>query len=242
MSFASEIAEPSATFSLQVVELGLAVAVGPPQPRVLHQQLRELSCGELDDGLARLQSDGLVDGDGLDGCVDDGLHRRARLVRHWHRDIELGGCGVVIGEGRDHLRVAQLEPVRRAQRNRLPDARVAVADGGDPVPALGGDEGGAVEYHRAAVLARPAQDGLLLRDAGVGRRRDAHGEHVTPRLEQGGRVELAALECARHIAHAHSVQPHRSAVVDALKVERQLLPSRATPAGRTRCGTSSPVC
>jgi hypothetical protein len=64
----------------------------------------------------------------------------------------------VILEAGDHLRVAELERVRDAQRDGLPDAAVAVADAGNPVPAFGGDEGGAIERLEAAVLAGSAED------------------------------------------------------------------------------------
>ena len=48
--------------------------------------------------------------------------------------------------------------------NLLPDAGVAVANGGEPVPADGGEEGGAVESGDAAVLAHAVEEGVLMRE------------------------------------------------------------------------------
>ena len=79
----------------------------------------------------------------------------------------------------------------------LPDAGVAVADGGNPVPADGAEEGGAVDGGFAAVGADAVAQGVLVGDAGVGLRRDQHGEDGwSAGLDVGSDVEVAADEGA----------------------------------------------
>ena len=95
---------------------------------------------------------------------------------------------------------------------------------GNPVPAFGGDEGGAVEAHGAAVFAGAALDGLLLRDAGVRRRGDADGEGIETLCSQEcGYVEGSADEGALDVAETLAVEPDLRRVVDAVEGDGLML-------------------
>ena len=112
------------------------------------------------------------------------------------------------------------------ERDLLPDAGVAVADGGEPVPADGGEEGGAVDGGDAAVRADAIAQGVFVRDAGMGLRRDEHGEHgLLAWLHVRGDVEDAADEGAASLADLGAVDPDVGGVVDAVKVEPDVVAS-----------------
>ena len=188
-------------------------------------ELGKFGGSEFDYRIARRKSNALADGDLFDSGCERCANRSRREIADRDGDINGGVGGVVVLEGGDDLGVADLEALRDAERDGLPDAAVAVADAGNPVPTLGGDEGGAVERLKASVFAGPAEDGLLLRDAGVGRRRDAHGEDIVlAGLEHGGDVEAAAAECALYRAKLFTVEPDGGGVVDAFEGEFCMCP------------------
>src|ERR1039458_5716332 len=116
---------------LEVVELGAAVAVRPPEARVLHIELGELRGSELDEGLAGRQGEALVHADLLDGRVEGCVDGCGGEIGDRDGDIDGGLRGVVIVEGGDYVGVAELEAADDAQGDRLPDSAVAVADAGD---------------------------------------------------------------------------------------------------------------
>src|SRR6185437_3670028 len=104
----------------------------------------------------------------------------------------------------------------------LPDAGVAVANRGHPVPSFGVDEGRSVDEHHAAVVTRAILDRLLSGDARVRRRCDADGECVRTGMQEGGYVEDAALERALHLAHPVPVEPNVRGVVNASEMQREV--------------------
>src|ERR1019366_9101862 len=85
----------------------------------------------------------------------------------------------------------------RVEIDVTPDADVAAADGGDPVPTGGGMIRGVVGAERAAVRVG-ALPGFLLDAAGGGVLPDAHGDSISGAgFERFGDIELAAHESGR---------------------------------------------
>ena len=122
----------------------------------------------------------------------------------------------------------------------LPDAGVAIADGGQPVPADGGEEGGAIDggYRRRfcpcrrAGCARGRSPGW-----GCGETRTAmHG--FVAGCDVVSDVELAADEGAAGGADLLAVDPDLRGVVDAVEVEPDVLAGVAGGNGEPRCGTT----
>ena len=107
----------------------------------------------------------------------------------------------------------------------VPDAGVAAANGGNPVPADGGVEGGVVGAQRAAVLVG-ALEGLLLDAARGGVLLYAHGERVLPAgRELAGHVETGADEGAFDAAELLAVEEDVGLPVDAVEIQ----PDAAVP-------------
>ncbi len=213
---------PDAEGCGEVVELGRAVAVGPPQTRVGDVEL------------------GCVGGCECHVCAAGRHGDFARDVNAFERDIERavhGGCGVVgerdakregrargVGQrkGGDDLRGIERDRALSGDRDVLPDTHVAVADARHPVPAFGGGEGGAVDGLEAAVVAGTGGDGLLLRDPGVVGRIDEYGERVLAGFQEPSDIEAAADESAVNAAELVAVEPDLRAVIDAVERERRV--------------------
>ena len=111
---------------------------------------------------------------------------------------------------------------------------VSIADPGNPVPALGRDEGRAVDGQIAAVLAGAGRDRLFVRNARMRRRRDVHRERVATGAQPRGDVELAPRERALDRAGALAVEPYVGQVVDAVECQRQVAAVEA--GGRVELG------
>ena len=120
--------------------------------------------------------------------------------------------------------IADFDCARCSQRDILPDAGVAVANSGNPVPALGRSKGRSIDHFDASVFSGPRFDGLLMRDAGMRRRTDAHRERILSGGRQdGSHIEFAAQKCARESAKLFAVEPDLGGVVHALERECQTL-------------------
>src|SRR5205085_12340156 len=188
----------------QRVQRRLAVAVRPPEPRVVNVELWELSGREVDRADARPGRDRLLDRH----VVEGGAHPDAAGLATaglGHVEVYVGDIRAREREVCDDLRVEDAHRPHRLQLDGEPQPGVAVADAGYPVPALGRDEGRAVDGQLPAVLADTALDGLLVRDARVRRRLNAHGDDV---LAHGrGDVELATDEGAHRAAEQPPVEP-----------------------------------
>ena len=118
------------------------------------------------------------------------------------------------------MRISDFHGVSCRKRDRLPDTGITVANRRNPIPAFGGDEGRAIETHDAAVFSWAGFDRLFLRNSGMRRRGDAHGEDIRfVRLDNVGHVEDAADECALDGAERSAVEPDFSPVVDAFEGE-----------------------
>ena len=129
----------------------------------------------------------------------------------------------------DDPRVAHAHGSGGAQHHVLPDAGVAVADRGNPIPALAAKEGGAVERAVRAVAARARLHGFLVPDPEMRLRPEMHRQDVgaAGRQRRGG-VELAPDEGAVDLAQLLAVEPDLRVVVDAVEgqVDRAALPLR----------------
>src|ERR1035438_953648 len=110
-------------------------------------------------------------------------------------------------------------PAGHGEEHVVPDAGIAAADGGDPVPADRRMEGGVVEAERAAVLAG-ALEGLLRDGAGGGVFQNAYGECA---LASGGQlagdVEASAGEGAFDAAEFLAIKVDVGLPVDAGEIQ-----------------------
>jgi hypothetical protein len=89
----------------------------------------------------------------------------------------------------------------------LPQMRVEV-------PALGGDKGGPMETHGAAVLAGAGGDRFFLGDAGIRWRRDASQSVGLSGLHQIGDAKASTNECSLDVAEASAIEPYDRMVVN----------------------------
>ena len=111
-----------------------------------------------------------------------------------------------------------------AEKDVLPDSGVAVAHGGEPVPADGGEECGAVDGAFAAVVSEAIAQRMFVRSAGMRLRRDQHGDDgFCSGLYLRSDVEDAADECAANDADLRTVDPDGGGIVDAFKVEPDVM-------------------
>src|SRR6185437_5705613 len=207
----------------EVMKCRLAVSVGPPEFRVLHFELGEVGGLEADNGFAGIEIDVPGDLHVVEGGGEIARSRSGGRVDERRFDFDI--CFGVVGLGKrgDDIEVADGDGSCGGEGDVLPDAGVAIADGGDPVPALCGFEGGAVEHHDSAIVAGTGLDGFLLREARVRRRADADGEGVDAGSgEERCDVEVTADECSRDAAEVVPVEPDFSRVVDAVEGQGDL--------------------
>ncbi len=184
---------------VQLVEVLRAVAVGPPEARVFDVQgvvsLRRSK--EMVWRACACELDGPLEGDVFNGAFEDAGLRLVGDVFDRGLDGDIGGVRAGQRQVRGDERVFDEHGAGGGEIDLLPDAGVAVANGGEPVPADGGEEGGAVERGDAAVLAEAVFQGVFMRHAGVGLRGDEHGDDgFLAGLDAVGDVELAADEGA----------------------------------------------
>src|SRR5689334_11027318 len=99
--------------------------------------------------------------------LDRGVSWFATAVLNGNVDREIRRVGSRQWKCGDNLRIDYAQIAARAQLDILPDARVAIADPGDPIPPLGCDERRSVDGQIAAVLPRSCGDRLLVGDAGM---------------------------------------------------------------------------
>ena len=110
----------------------------------------------------------------------------------------------------------------RAEIDAAPDAGIAPADHGNPIPADGGVIGGVVGSERAAVLIGTLES-LLPDAARRGVLEDAHGQGVgCAGMEAGGNVETSAHESAIDAAQEFPVEVDVGLPVDAVEVEPEM--------------------
>src|SRR5579883_2544684 len=166
-----------------------------------------------------LRDDGLIE-----GCGQRSDDRRVTRVVKRDSDFYIGFTGIRQRQGGDDLGIANLHCAGRGQGYRLPKTAVAITNRRYPVPPFGRDEGGAVQTHDAAILARSALHRLLVWNSRVRRGRDAHCEHVDfAGFQNLANVEYAANECASDRSQFLAVEPDISFVVDAFESEREVL-------------------
>ena len=200
----------------QIVQRGIAIAIGPPEARIFDRQLREFA-GRQDgaDRLARRHRHRLFDHHIVEHRAHRRRHRHLAVIGDGHRDLDIGDRVVGLGQRRHHLRVADHRRTGRGQSHALPQPGIAIPDGGNPVPALGRDESRAVHHLDAAILADARRHRFLMRDAGVRRRRDTHRDGIA----SGGQRdrETTPDEGALHRAHHPAIDPDLGGIVHAVE-------------------------
>ena len=139
----------------QMIKFRAAVAVGPPKARMLHRELGKIR-GRKGNGLCftGLQGHRLFEFYTFKRTLKRSLLDAVRCIVQIRFDGDV--CARRIGKwqsGND-LRIVNRHRARGAQKYVLPDAGVAVANGRDPVPALGGFESGRIQAKFSAVIAR----------------------------------------------------------------------------------------
>src|SRR5579863_4427629 len=207
---------------MQRVKVWLAIAVGPPEARMLYRQLGELRWRQRHRTLAG--SDGYLfrQSCAAERSLQGSSGRRRREIFQGDGNLDVGAVCIGQGQGRNYLCVADFYGACRCQSHRLPDAGVAIADGGDPVPTFGGDERWAIEAHDSDVFSRSALDGLFLRNSWMRRRRDADGQDIRMvGFQDVAYIEDAANESSLDRADRLSVEPDCCCVVDAFEGESE---------------------
>ncbi len=138
-----------------------------------------------------------------------------------------------IGRNRNRvgLRIFDAHGAGRTQKHIAPDAGVAAADGGNPVPADRSVHGGIIRAQHAAVLAGTLK--IFFRDAaGVGILENAHRQRVRlTRAQQRGDVETAGDESAVDAAQPLAVEEHFRFPVDAIEIEKDVAAGRRRRSG-----------
>ena len=210
-----------------VVEVGIAVPVGPPEPRLV----------EAEGGVTRRIQDDRPGGVGrqLHGLLErDVAERSAKragdglrlVVRERGRDRHVGAGGVGERQRGPDERILHGDRPGDAHVDVVPEADVPAAHRGDPVPADRGVVGGIVGAQRASVLP-PSLDGLLLHAPGRRVLLDPHRQGVElPGLDQAGHVEPAAHEAALDTPHLLAVQVDLGLPVHAVEIQEAPLPRR----------------
>jgi hypothetical protein len=97
----------SGELQLQVIQIRLAVAVGPPEARVRKVQLGKLRGRERDRGVARGKRNCLLHNYALERGAELALHRLGELVVERHADVDVGLGDVGQGQMGDDLGVAE---------------------------------------------------------------------------------------------------------------------------------------
>ena len=195
-----------------VVEILLAVAVGPPEIRIVHVHGR----GEV----ARFaRGEVLLDGERIAAELA-GQHGRfllARRVGHCraHGHLRPGGVRQVEFAAEDG--VADGQAAGRGDVHVAPYAYVAARHRGDPVPADGRVEGGVVQAQDAAVAHMVLQiHRMHFARVGVGDYPDCQ---IIAGSDMLSYVESGAGEGAFDEAQAFAVEPYFSLPVDAVEVQ-----------------------
>ena len=208
------------------VEVGVAVAVAPPELRVLDRE-GELSVpgrrGHGGDGSLRLEG-----GVGRHGAA----HGAGRVPEESHRAVDLHFGRAVRHAAVDvHVRKARL--VVAAQVHRLVDA--AGRQAARPVPAVAELRLAQVAAVGLILVPRKLHEverlalGALGRDAFV----DAHRERVFAVEQQAGHVELGGVKGVFAVAEVTAVQVVVGVYVDAFKGQQDALAAEIR-AGRER--------
>ena len=210
----------------EMIKLGLAVSIGPPQARILHGELRELCRRELHGVVARRRASLPCSPSRLrswpisvafDWCV--------RCVRQRHVDFD--ACArVVSGSGR----------VVTTCGSPIFTVFVAVIVTGCQMPVSRSRIAGIQSHPSVATNVGPSRHmmppfspGPPLIDCSCGMPGCGGGEtrtastFVCPGFQNAGHVEVAANERAGDRAQRLPIEPHRRAVVDAVEGQREAL-------------------
>ena len=143
---------------LERVQSGLSVAVGPPEPRMVYLELRKLFRLELHNGFAWFKLYVLRDLHVVEAGCQVAFDRSAGRVGQRRLNLNVRLAAIGFGQRSNHVQVAHLHDPSRRQRHVLPDAGVAVANTGNPVPPFSGGKRGPVEHFHSAVLAWASLD------------------------------------------------------------------------------------
>ena len=206
------------------VEILWAVAVGPPELRVVEVELGEVFWREGEEaGFVGVELEGGVEGGGGEGGGEGGGLVGVGEVVEGGGEGEVGAVGAREGEVGGDEGIFDADGAGLGEVDVLPEADVAVADAGDPVPADGAEEGGAVLREDAAVGTGAVGESLFDGRAGVGRGEDVDGEGGGfSRGDVWGDVEIAAGEGAANGGDLFAVDPEVGDVVNAVEVEPEV--------------------
>ena len=205
------------------VEVGLAIAHGPPEVHGLALQLGKLVGRESH--LAALA--------GLERHLSGKVYRpypSAQRSHHGgvavvgdphlggHRGERVGGVYAAV-----YQRVCQAHATIGTQVDIVPDAGLTAGRRGHPVPSYRGMEGGVVGSQYAAVHVG-ALGGLLLDCAEVGGAFHPHLEAVARGQETAGHIEASTHEGSLYAPEVMAVEADRGFPVDTIEVEEHMAP------------------
>ncbi len=206
------------------VEVGIAVSVGPPQLGIQDVQ-RGRRCRVERNNVLRVRPERhFLDKADIAAVAGDGANELAGDAA-CGAIFEAGGEGkvgaaVVRREHAGDLRILEHNRAGGRERDWEPDAGVTVPHCGDPVPADGGKEGGAIDGGYATVVACAQVYGVLVGDAGVRLRTDEDGKGGTrARLDDVGKVEVAAEKGAAQATDLPAIDPDIGRVIDTAEVQ-----------------------
>ena len=217
---------------VQAVEVLGPVAIRPPEPRVLDAQSGRGLRAEGDNArLMRSQGDVFFEVDALDGAGQNTGLGAIGYVADGRLDGQVGGIGARQRQVRGDGWVRQDDRATGRQDHVLPEAGIAVANGGDPVPADAAQEGWPIQASHTAVGAGAGGDGLFVGSPGMRLRKDVHGQAIRfAHRHIGGHIKDAPRKGALDGPHLAAIDPHLGDVVDPF--ERQ--PHTFAGAGRGR--------
>ena len=213
---------------MQRVEIRIAIAIRPPQPRLRQPQRRRIGRRKLHHlARTRLQLHLALEGNRLprpvarrNRSLHHALHRLVGKVLHrrLHRHIALVGAWQrQVGR---HQRAVYARRTGRGQIHLLPDARGAIANRRQPIPSNRAQKRGPINGALAAVLPNAVAQRMLVAHARMRLRTHAHRHH---RMLAGHNVlrhvKPPANESALRCAHLRTVHPHFGRVVNAVEVQ-----------------------
>ena len=217
---------PVANETCKCVQRGIAVAIRPPQPRILNLELRKLRRLQSNHRLAGVKMHVLRHLHIVESGRQFAVRRCAARIRQRHFNLHVGLAAVRLGQRCNHVQVADLHRPGRRQCHILPDTRIAVANPRNPVPPFGGGKRWSVQQFHSAVLSGPPFERLLVRNPGMRRRRNPHGQRIFAACGNVRHVEFPAQKRARKSAEFFPIHPDFGGVIHAFKGEREPAPAR----------------
>ena len=208
---------------VRVVKIRSAVPFRPPQARMSHVQLR-ISCRVENDCFffARSQLDRLFKRDFADFAFERTLHGFCIPVPDDDAGRQLGRGRIGQGKYGAHKRIGDGDMARRCERYVVPYSDVASAHGRNPVPSdrcmerrIIGAQNTSVKVGALTVLLFDGADVRILHNL--------DRNHILPRNDKVGHVELAPHESSLDTSQFVAVQIHVGFPVDTVEIEEQTI-------------------